>query len=99
MRTASVTEAKANLSRLLDFVRSGESVTIVRHGRPIARLEPIGAAESAPLEGVHADLVRAGVVRRGTEAPGSIAMDSSGPKLRPGKGLLDALLADREDGR
>ena len=34
-------EAKTHLPRLLDRVAQGESLTITRHGRPVARLVPI----------------------------------------------------------
>ena len=34
-------EAKTHLPRLLDRVARGESLTITRHGRPVARLVPI----------------------------------------------------------
>ncbi len=34
-------EAKTHLPRLLDRVARGESLTITRHGRPIARLVPM----------------------------------------------------------
>lgn len=34
-------EAKTHLPRLLERVRRGESLTITRHGRPIARLVPV----------------------------------------------------------
>ena len=34
-------EAKTQLSRLLDLVEQGESVTIARHGKPVAELAPI----------------------------------------------------------
>ena len=34
-------EAKTHLPRLLDRVIGGESLTITRHGRPVARLVPI----------------------------------------------------------
>jgi prevent-host-death family protein len=38
-------EAKANLSQLLDRVAHGESITITRHGAPVARLVPVNAAD------------------------------------------------------
>ena len=43
MRSASVAEAKARLSELLDAVEAGETVSITRRGKPVARLvvEPI----------------------------------------------------------
>lgn len=39
-RTIQASEAKARLLKLLDEVEQGETITITRHGRPIARLEP-----------------------------------------------------------
>lgn len=41
MRTVSVREARAEISRLLDAVARGEEVVIERHGRPVARLVPV----------------------------------------------------------
>lgn len=40
MTTVNVYEAKTQLSRLLEMVERGESVTIARAGRPIADLVP-----------------------------------------------------------
>lgn len=34
-------EAKTHFSHLLDKVQRGETITITRHGRPVARLIPI----------------------------------------------------------
>jgi prevent-host-death family protein len=34
-------EARTHLSHLLDQVERGETITITRHGRPVARLIPI----------------------------------------------------------
>jgi prevent-host-death family protein len=39
-------EAKTHLPQLLDRVASGETITITRHGRPVAKLVP-AAAEKA----------------------------------------------------
>lgn len=41
MDTVGAFEAKTHLPRLLDRVARGESVTITRHGRPVARLVPV----------------------------------------------------------
>ena len=38
-------EAKTHLPRLLDRVANGESLTITKHGRPVARLVPIDRDE------------------------------------------------------
>ncbi len=41
MTLVTVTEAKANLSKLLAMVERGEEVVIGRAGRPVANLSPI----------------------------------------------------------
>ena len=38
-------EAKTHLPRLLDRVANGESLTITRHGRPVALLVPVESAD------------------------------------------------------
>jgi prevent-host-death family protein len=37
-------EVKTHLSRLLDQVERGETITITRHGRPVARLTPVAGS-------------------------------------------------------
>jgi prevent-host-death family protein len=41
MREVGVYDAKTHLPRLLDDVERGETITITRHGKPVARLVPI----------------------------------------------------------
>ena len=41
MQTIGAYEAKTHLPRLLDRVASGETLTITRHGQPVARLVPV----------------------------------------------------------
>ncbi len=41
MHTIGAYEAKTHLPRLLDRVASGETLTITRHGQPVARLVPV----------------------------------------------------------
>lgn len=55
-------DAKTHLPRLLDQVERGESVTITKHGRAVARLVPVSSRASSP-EAVIAALraARAGV--------------------------------------
>ena len=43
MKTVGSHEARKHLPRLLDQVERGESVTITRRGRPVARLVPADA--------------------------------------------------------
>ena len=40
MSTISVQELKAALGEILDRVVRGETITVLRHGRPVARLAP-----------------------------------------------------------
>ncbi|MDE2661722.1 MAG: type II toxin-antitoxin system prevent-host-death family antitoxin [Gemmatimonadota bacterium] len=40
-------EAKTHLAQLLDRVAAGESLTITRHGRPVARLIPVDEDDRA----------------------------------------------------
>ena len=45
MTTVGAYEAKTHLPRLLDEVARGETVTITKHGVPVARLVPAAEAE------------------------------------------------------
>lgn len=47
MTTVGAYEAKTHLSRLLDQVADGETVTITKHGVPVAMLVPPGPAPVA----------------------------------------------------
>ncbi len=40
MKTVGAFEAKTHLSRLLDEVAEGETITITKHGTPVAQLVP-----------------------------------------------------------
>jgi prevent-host-death family protein len=55
MRVTNISDAKSQLSRLIEQVAQGQEVVIGRHGRPVARLvpyEPIqGAARPGALKG------------------------------------------------
>ncbi|WP_026373723.1 type II toxin-antitoxin system Phd/YefM family antitoxin [Agrococcus lahaulensis] len=50
MTTIGAYEAKTHLPRLLAEVERGATVTITRHGRPVARLVPISNAGSQSVE-------------------------------------------------
>ena len=45
MITVGSFEAKTKLAELLDKVEAGESVTITRHGSPVARLVPVRSVD------------------------------------------------------
>lgn len=98
MKLAPLSEAKDNLSRLVEYVRRGGRVRIVVRGQPAADLVPIGRQTASDLgdDAVLASLERQGVVKRGT---GRLPRDllRSGPKPR-GVPASQTLLAERRSG-
>jgi prevent-host-death family protein len=54
MKQIGVYEAKTQLPRLLDEVERGETITITRHGRPVARLVPVGGRRRSVRETIEA---------------------------------------------
>jgi prevent-host-death family protein len=98
MKRASITEAKNNLSALIDRVKGGSPVLIVDRGRPVARLEPVSGGGSGEDNRL-ARLVRDGVVRpsRGT-APKSLFVTRP-PRAKKGASGVRVLIDERRDGR
>jgi prevent-host-death family protein len=94
MKTASVTELKANLSRYLRMVRRGSEVQVLERGVPIARL--VGLGNVAPAEQDRLErLERAGLLRRGT-SDASWLLDEH-PIEAQGADISGALSDERED--
>lgn len=52
-------EAKTHLPRLLDEVAGGETITITKHGVPVAVLSPAVSAERRDVDEVIAEVKRA----------------------------------------
>ena len=52
METVGSFEAKTHLPQLLERAAKGEEFTITKHGKPVARLVPPLAANSAPMYGL-----------------------------------------------
>ena len=50
MKTVGSYEAKTHLTRLLDDVARGETVTITKHGVPVAELRPVGGTARRPSD-------------------------------------------------
>jgi prevent-host-death family protein len=48
MHTVGSYEAKTHLPQLLERVEHGETITITRHGKPVARLVPAAASVPRP---------------------------------------------------
>ena len=56
MKAVGVYEAKTQLPRLVERARKGESITITRHGVPVALLVPARAQRRRPVAAVVGDL-------------------------------------------
>jgi prevent-host-death family protein len=66
MTTVGAYEAKTHLSRLLDEVAEGKTVTITRHGHDVARIVPVSARTATSARDAAAALREARkCVRRG----------------------------------
>ncbi len=99
MKKASITQTKNQLSALLDRVRHGETVLIMDRGRPVARLEPALQEGEGNEAGCLARLERAGILRRAISSAQSRLLLEPPPKPKKGASILQALLAEREQGR
>jgi prevent-host-death family protein len=99
VKKASITDAKNNLSALIDGLKSGSPVLIVDRGRPVARLEPVTIGTRVDEDGRLSRLVRDGVVRpaRGT-VPSAIAATRP-PRAKRDISAVDLLIDERRSGR
>ena len=99
MKRASITEAKNNLSALIDGLKGGSSVLIVDRGRPVARLEPVSTAHESDHEGRLARLVREGTVRPGRARLSRSLFADQPPRPKGGISAVAALIKERRAGR
>ena len=97
MKKASITEAKNNLSALIDRVKGGSSVLIVDRGRPVARLEPVTTIGSD--DDRLARLVRDGLVRPARGVAPRAVIASPPPRPKKGASGVRALLDERRESR
>lgn len=98
MFTATITQAKNQLSALIDRVRTGESVLIVDRGIPVARLESaIGTSDDA--DGKVARLERAGLAQAGRGQLPREILTTPPPRPRKGADAVRVLLDERRTGR
>ena len=95
MTSASITQAKTNLSKLIKKVRHGESVLILDRNIPVARLEPLPAGSREGDEAKLAELERRGLVKRGA---GKLPRDFFKlPRLEFKRSLVEAVLEERHE--
>ncbi len=66
MKTVGAFEAKTRLSQLLDQVEKGETVTITRHGQPVAVLAPARPAKTGEQWLAEMKRLRKGITLGGT---------------------------------
>ncbi len=99
MKTASISQAKNQLSALIDAVRHGETVIITDRDRPVARIVPMQHARNEDDEGRLAQLERAGLLRRPIAPLPKEFFTEPPPKLPAGVSVLEALLEERREGR
>ena len=98
MLIESLTNAKNQLSRLIERVRRGERVRILVNGVPAADLVPVGEHESSPSSDALglSVLEKEGVIRRGAGAmPTSLLEPAPTAKGAP----LTTLLREERDER
>lgn len=94
MKTATISEAKNQLSRLISRVKRGETVLILDRDRPVARLVPAGLAEGDDERRL-AELESRGALRRAKAAPPKKLPEPV--ELPKGASVLDALLGLRDE--
>jgi len=95
MRTVSVSELKANLSRYLRDVKRGDEVQVLDRGVPVARLVPL--LRDAGLDSARWERLVAGGVLRAGSGDASFVLDHP-PIAIPGLDL-SAAVQDERNGR
>lgn len=99
MKKASITEAKNNLSALIDGLSNGASVLIVDRGRPVARLEPVTDRREDGEDGRLSRLLRDGLIRPRRAAPSRGLFSDQPLRANAGASALDALIKERREDR
>jgi prevent-host-death family protein len=96
MATASISEAKAKLSALLDRVKAGETVTITDRGVPVAQIVPLNGTAEVDWDARLEKLERQGAIRRPkTKLPRGWLSARPLPKFEGS--VLEALLEERRE--
>jgi antitoxin (DNA-binding transcriptional repressor) of toxin-antitoxin stability system len=99
MKKASITEAKNNLSALIDGLANSSPVLIMDRGRPVARLEPVAGTGNDTDEDRLARLARKGIVRPRRVSLSPDFFKEKLPRPRKGASVVEALLDERRNGR
>jgi antitoxin (DNA-binding transcriptional repressor) of toxin-antitoxin stability system len=99
MKRASITEAKNNLSALIDGLKGGSPVLIVDRGRPVARLEAVTGEHEGVQDERLTRLLRDGLVRPRRKQPPQTLFTSQPPRAKAGASAIDVLIEERREGR
>jgi prevent-host-death family protein len=94
MKTASVSELKAHLSKYLREVLRGGEIQVLDRGVPIARLVPLAGAGAGIDKAHRQSLIGAGILRPGS---GKVAAILKAPPLKLPVSLGAALDEERGD--
>ena len=93
MATVGIRELRQNLSRYIDRVKAGESLTVTERGREVARLTPAGPKDS-PIARLVAE--RGATMPKGTLRDLMPPGDGQGPPPGPpSQQVLDELREER----
>ncbi len=99
MEKASITEAKNNLSALIDGLKNGSAVVITDRGRPVARLEPARETDEGGDDGRIARLVREGLARPPRKVGLPASLVTRPPRASGATSIVDIVIAERREGR
>jgi prevent-host-death family protein len=99
VKKASITEAKNNLSALIDSLKGNSPILIVDRGRPVALLESVVAGSEGEYDGRLSRLLRDGILRPRRAMPPQALFSSQPPRANAGASIVDALITERRDGR
>jgi prevent-host-death family protein len=97
MKKATISQAKNQLSQLIDWVKGGETVIIMDRNVPVAKLEPIASSQEVDPTGRLERLERQGLITRGKKKLPKNFFDRPLPKVKAGGDILKAILDEREE--
>jgi prevent-host-death family protein len=97
MKKTSITEAKNQLSALIDRVREGETIWISDRGRPVARLGPVEPQNGLDPQGYLDRLERAGILRKGSGHPPLALIRQAAPRIKAGRSITQIVLEERSE--
>jgi len=92
--TVGISELKNKLSAYIDKVRAGESVLVLDRGVPVAELRAPTLSNDERI----ARLIRKGILRPAKGKLPEDFFDRPRPKLPPGVSIVEAVIAEREEG-